>query len=94
MRAGERWLRRQIGVAGIGGVPLAHLAPRQGRFGKVGYALLAYIVYINLVAISRAQMEAGVLPLWVGFWWVHLLFFSIAIFLLYRRNRGLSLGKS
>ena len=83
-------------VAGIGhaGGTVGVIAPRQGRFGKVGYALLAYIVYINLVAISRAQMEAGVLPLWVGFWWVHLLFLSIAIFLLYRRNRGLSLGKS
>ena len=73
-------------------VPLSYLAPRQGRFGKVGYALAAYIAYINLVAISRAQMEAGNLPLWIGFYWVHIVFLLLALFLLYRRNRGFSLS--
>ena len=81
-------------VLAVLAVPLSYLAPRQGRFGKVGYALLTYIVYLNLVAISRAQMEDGSLPLWIGFWWVHLLFLSIALFMVHRRNRGFSLARS
>ena len=74
-------------------VPLSYLAPRQGRFGKVGYALFAYLIYLNLVAVSRAQMESGDLPLWIGFWWVNGLFLLAALALLYRRNHGFSLGK-
>ena len=70
-------------------VPLSHIAPRQGRFGKVGYALLVYFVYLNLIVTTRAQLEAGVVPMVINFWWVHLLFIAFAAVLLYRRNRGL-----
>ena len=70
-------------------VPLAYISPRQGRFGKVGYALLIYIAYLNLMALTRAQLEARVIPMELNFWWVHALFFGLALVLLYRRNRGL-----
>jgi len=76
-------------VLGLVAVPLAYIAPRQGRFGKVGYALLIYIVYFNLMAVTRAQLEALVVPFSVNFWWVHLAFLSLAFVLLYRRNRGI-----
>ena len=69
-------------------VPLSYISPRQGRFGKVGYALLTYIVYFNLIAITRAQLEAESLPMVVNFWWVHLVFIVVAGVLLYRRNNG------
>ncbi len=70
-------------------VPLSHISPRQGRFGKVGYALLVYFVYLNLLVTTRAQLEAGVVPMVINFWWVHLLFIAFAAILLYRRNKGL-----
>ena len=70
-------------------VPLSHISPRQGRFGKVGYALLVYFVYLNLLVTTRAQLEAGVVPMAINFWWVHLLFIAFAAVLLYRRNKGL-----
>ncbi len=76
-------------VLGMLAVPLAYVAPRRGRFGKVGYALLAYVVYMNLMAVTRTQLEAGSLPMAVNFWWVHALFVALALALLYRRNRGL-----
>jgi lipopolysaccharide export system permease protein len=69
-------------------VPLSHISPRQGRFGKVGYALIVYFVYLNLLVTTRAQLEAGVLPMVINFWWVHLLFIAFAAVLLYRRNKG------
>lgn len=69
-------------------VPLSYIAPRQGRFGKVGYALLVYIVYLNLMVVTRAQLEAGNFPIVINFWWVHFLFLAITVLLLWRRNRG------
>lgn len=70
-------------------VPLSYIAPRQGRFGKVGYALLVYIVYLNLMAVTRAQLETEALPLALNFWWVHLIFLALAVALLWRRNRSI-----
>lgn len=68
-------------------VPLSYIAPRQGRFGKIGYAFLVYIVYLNLMAFCRAQLEAGAIPLSLNFWWVHLLFVFLTIILLIKHNR-------
>ena len=70
-------------------VPLSYIAPRQGRFGKVGYALLVYIVYLNLLVVTRAQLEAGNFPIAINFWWVHFLFLAMTLLLLWRRNRGI-----
>ena len=75
-------------VLGLIAVPLAYIAPRQGRFGKLGYALLIYIVYLNLMVLTRTQLEAGVFPMMLNYWWVHLIFLGLAFTLLYRRNRG------
>ena len=75
-------------VLAILAVPLAYVAPRQGRYGKVGFALLVYVVYMNLMALTRAQMEDGQFPLAINFWWVHGVFVILACALIYRRNRG------
>ena len=68
-------------------VPLSYIAPRQGRFGKIGYAFLVYIVYLNLMAFCRSQIEAGVVPLAINFWWVHFIFIVLTILLLTKHNR-------
>ena len=73
-------------------VPLSYIAPRKGRYGKVGIALLVYIVYLNLMAYTRSQLEAGSLPLGLNFWWVHLLFIFLTIGLLIKRNGGFGSG--
>ncbi|MCP4331044.1 MAG: LPS export ABC transporter permease LptF [Gammaproteobacteria bacterium] len=75
-------------------VPLSYIAPRQGRYGKVGPALLVFIVYLNLIAYTRAQVESGVIPVAVNFWWVHLLFLLLTVALIYRRNHGVLLRRS
>lgn len=67
-------------------VPLSYIEPRQGRYGKVGYAFLVYLVYLNLMGFARAQLEAGSIPLVVGFWWVHFIFIGLAIGLLVRKT--------
>ncbi len=66
--------------------PLAWISPRQGRYGKVGAAVLSFILYLNLLGISRSAMETGRLPGWINYWWVHLLFVALALWLLKRRT--------
>ena len=73
-------------------VPLSYVAPRQGRYGKVWAALLTYIVYLNLMAYTRSQLEAESLPLALSFWWVHLLFILLTVGLFIKRNGGIRPG--
>ena len=75
-------------------VPLSYIAPRQGRYGKVGPALLVFIVYLNLMAFTRSQLEDKVIPVAINFWWVHLLFLLLTVVLIYRRNHGVLLRRS
>lgn len=69
-------------------VPLSYIAPRKGQFGKIGYALLVYIAYFNLMAFGRSQLEQGNIPLVFNFWWIHLIFIGLTILLLVNGNRG------
>lgn len=69
-------------------VPLSRLRPRQGRFGKIGIAILAYFVYTELLAASRAWLETAVVPEYIGMWWVHLIVLAAGLWLLSRENPG------
>jgi lipopolysaccharide export system permease protein len=58
-------------------VPLARTQPRRGRYGALATAVLAYILYTNLLVTARsavAQGQVGALP---GLWWVHLLVLAV-----------------
>ncbi len=54
-------------------VPLAHGGPRQGRYGRVALAILAYLVYSNLNVIALSELSKGELPVWIGLWPVQVL---------------------
>lgn len=85
-------------VLAIIGVPLARLRPRQGRYARVGFAVLIFFVYIQLAIAGRTWLARGVTPEWLGLWWVHasIIALSAAILLVpgwltrarYRRNMG------
>ena len=68
-------------------VPLSYVAPRQGRYGKIGQALLIFIVYLNLLGLTRSMMLTGNFPLWLNFWWVHALMIILTLLLLKKRTR-------
>jgi lipopolysaccharide export system permease protein len=57
----------------LGGIaiPLARLRPRQGRYARVGYAVLIFFVYINLAIAGQQGLARGDIPGWLGLWWVH-----------------------
>jgi lipopolysaccharide export system permease protein len=63
-------------------MPLARLRPRQGRYARVGYAVLIFFVYINLAIAGRLWIARGVIPAWLGLWWVHAIVILLATFIL------------
>ncbi len=68
-------------------VPLAKLQPRQGRYARIGFAVLAYFAYSNLLAATRVWIEKGDPGGALGLWWVHLLPLALAAWLLWRDER-------
>ena len=71
-------------------ISLSRTTPRQGRFGKLFNAILAYIIYSNLMAVAQTWLERGLIPPWLGLWWVHLLFIT-AVLALFARYYGIGL---
>jgi lipopolysaccharide export system permease protein len=70
----------------LAAVPLARLRPRQGRFGKIGIAVLAYFVYQLALDAARTWVENGLIPVPIGLWWVHGLAVCLAAWLLVRES--------
>jgi len=67
-------------------VPLSHIQPRQGRYGKLVLGILAYLAYANLVSLGATWIGKGKIPLLLGLWWVHGLVLLLAFWLIARRQ--------
>lgn len=68
-------------------VPLSRLRPRQGRYARVGFAIVVYFVYSNLLSASKVWLEKGELTPAIGVWWVHLAALALGLYLLLREAR-------
>jgi lipopolysaccharide export system permease protein len=68
-------------------VPLARLRPRQGRFARIGVAVIAYFAYSNLLAAARVWIEKDEPIAAFGLWWVHLMPIALAAWLLWRETQ-------
>ncbi|MET0291868.1 MAG: LPS export ABC transporter permease LptF [Steroidobacteraceae bacterium] len=66
-------------LLGVLAVPLSKLRPRQGRYARVGWGVLLYALYANLLIAGRTMLEQGRLPGWLGLWWVHVLVAGLAL---------------
>ncbi len=66
-------------------VPLSRSQPRQGRYARLAIGVLVYLLYSNLLAVARVWMEGGVVPDWLGLWWVHALLAGAGVILLMRQ---------
>lgn len=67
-------------------ITLAHAGPRQGRYAGFLPAVLVYIIYSNLLGVSRAWVEKGDIAPWLGAIWVHILMI-IVLFLLFNQAK-------
>jgi lipopolysaccharide export system permease protein len=68
-------------------VPLSHVRPRAGRYGKLVLGILGYLVYSQLMGLGQAWIAQGKLPASLGLWWVHALMLSVALWLIARRQQ-------
>jgi lipopolysaccharide export system permease protein len=69
-------------------VPLSRLRPRQGRYARVGFAIVAFLIYSNLLIAAKSWVEKGSLPTTIGVWWVHGLALAFGLYLISRQARN------
>jgi len=62
-------------------VPLSRLQPRQGRYARLGFAIVVYFVYSNLLSAAKVWVEKGSLAPEIGVWWIHLLALGLGLYL-------------
>ncbi len=74
-------------ILGLIAVPLSYVAPRNGRYGKMGVAILVYILYNNALGTMLVWIEKDIVAVEYGFWIVHTAFLMLALFLVLKRNR-------
>lgn len=66
-------------------IPLSHVGPRDGRYGKLVLGIVAYLLYTQLIGLGQNWMEKGKTPVWLGLWWVHAIVLSTALILMAKR---------
>jgi len=69
-------------------VPLGRAPPRSGRYGRLGFAILVFIIYSNALGVGRMLLENGRVPGWLGLWWVHIAIGGVALLMLYLQGGG------
>lgn len=67
-------------------LPLSRLRPRQGRYLRVGVAIVVFFVYSNLLSLAKVWLEKGQISPWIGVWWIHALALGLGLFLLFRES--------
>jgi lipopolysaccharide export system permease protein len=66
--------------------PLSRLRPRQGRYAKIGLALLAYFLYLVALNTTRVWVEKQTALGMLGQIWVHGVALAFAAWLLFRQD--------
>lgn len=69
-------------------VPLGRTPPRSGRYGRLGFGILVFIIYSNMLGVGRTMIEKGHVPTWLGLWWVHAVLVTVALLMLYLQAGG------
>lgn len=63
-------------------LPLSKTTPRSGRYANLGWAILLYLVYSNLLSLGKNWIIKERVPVWLGTWWVHILAVVVLLVLL------------
>jgi lipopolysaccharide export system permease protein len=69
-------------------VPLGRTPPRSGRYGRLGFGILVFVLYSNMLGVGRMLIEESRVPLWLGLWWVHAVLLSAGLLMLYLQGGG------
>jgi len=76
-----------IVILGLLAIPLAHSEPREGRGVRIVLGILVYLLYGNLLYLSRSWVAEGLLPAYIGMWAVHAVFLIISFVWVRRQGR-------
>lgn len=68
-------------------LPLSKSSPREPRYARLLLALLAWLVYYNLLLLGRSWISAGKLAPGFGFWWIYLPAVLLAVWLIWSGQR-------
>ncbi len=85
-RAALQWrlsLPLMVPIVAIIAMCLSRTDHRRGRYVKMAPAFLIYLSYLMLLANARSRVEESGAGLLGGMLWVHLLFFGLAMAMLY-----------
>ena len=63
-------------------LPLSQTTPRSGRYANLGWAILLYLVYSNLLSLGKNWIIKERVPVWIGTWWTHILALILLFILL------------
>ncbi len=74
-------------VVSLLAIPLGYVSPRGGRSLNLLFAILAYMIYANLLSVSEARVTLGKLDFAIGSWLVHGIMLAAVVFLFARRTR-------
>lgn len=67
-------------------ITLATNSPRTGRYAGFFPAILIYIIYSNLLGVTRAWVTKGDMVPWLGAVWVHLMMILLLFFMLNQKE--------
>ena len=70
-----------VPIVALMAIPLSRVNIRQGRYLKMLPSILLYLSYLILLSNAKVAIEKGKINADLGVWWVHGLFFLIAIVL-------------
>lgn len=76
-------------VLGLIAVPLSKATPRQNRLSSIIWAVVIFMLYLNLLVAAKFMLEEQNMPLWLNYWWVHVLFLTLYLWLM--KKRGVAL---
>jgi len=74
-------------------IPLSFVNPRAGRANNLIFAVLAFMIYSNLISLSQAWVIRGKLPFELGVWLVHVAMLLLLFVMFWRRISLFSWGR-
>jgi lipopolysaccharide export system permease protein len=63
------------------GIPLSETNLRRGRYTTLFPSIVLYLIYLVLLNAAKGALEEGKLSPNLGLWWVHAVFFLLALVL-------------
>ena len=77
-----------VGVVVVLAIPLSYVSPRKGRYASLMPGLIVVIIYINGLIMASIWLEDGIVPTFLGLWWVHAIATVLGLLLVLRRLQG------